>query len=167
MGVPTTTERLVIRELTMDDATHIQMLNNDPEVLRYVHDEPFVDVEAAGKWISEIRQKLPNGFGRWAITLKNGMWIGRCSLRKGDDGVTLLGYRLMRKYWGKGYATEAVQALKQVAFDHFHAERLESHVAPGNMASKGVLEKCGALRVGTGPSMSFPDAEIYRFTPSQ
>ena len=63
MGTLATTERLVIRDLTLDDAAHIKLLNTDPEVLRYVHDEPFADLAAAQKWITEIPGKLPNGFG--------------------------------------------------------------------------------------------------------
>ena len=163
MSTAASTERLVILELTLDDASYLLLLNSDPEVLRHVHDAPFVDLEAVCQWIIEIPQKLPNGFGRWAITLKDGTWIGRCSLRKGEDGVTLLGYRLLREHWGNGYATEAVRALRQLAFDRFRVTWLESHVAPGNAGSKRVLEKCGAQMVGKGPAMNFPDAEIYRF----
>jgi len=157
------TERLVIRKLTLDDAVHIQLLNSDPEVLRYVHDEPFADLAAAQKWITEIPEKLPNGFGRWAITLKDGTWIGRCSLRKGDVGTTLMGYRLLRDHWGKGYASETVRALLDQAFSVYDLPFVLSHIAEGNMGSIRVAEKCGAVFWKRGAAVKLNDALIYRY----
>lgn len=157
-----TTPRLVLRDLELTDAVHIKALNDDPEVLRYVHDEPFRDLAAAERWITDVPKALPNGFGRWSITLRDGTWIGRCSLRLGNDGVTLMGYRLLREHWGQGHATETVGALIELAFTRFDRPFVVSHVALGNAASARVLEKNGAQLIGTGPSVHFPDALIYR-----
>lgn len=163
MGVLTTTERLVIREITVDDAAHIQQLNADPEVLRYVHDVPFADVDAARKWITEIPHTLPNGFGRWSITLKDGTWIGRCSLRKGDDGTTLMGYRLLREHWGQGYASETVRALLEQAYLVYGLPFVLSHIAEENRGSIRVAEKCGAILWKRGATVRCDDALIYRY----
>ncbi len=163
MGTLATTERLVIRDLTLDDAAHIKLLNTDPEVLRYVHDEPFADLAAAQKWITEIPGKLPNGFGRWVITLKDGTWIGRCSLRKGDDGTTLMGYRLLRAHWGQGYATETVRALLDTAFTVYDQPFVLSHIAEENARSIRVAEKCGAIFWKRGAAVKLSDALLYRY----
>lgn len=160
--VLTTTERLVLRDLEPHDARHILALNSDPEVLRHVHDVPFVDEDAARQWIADIPRYLPNGFGRWAIETREGTWIGRCSLRLGSDGVTLMGYRLLREHWNKGFATEAVRALLHVAFMRFDRTSVVSHVKKGNGASARVLEKCGAQLAGTGPAVDFAEALHYR-----
>ena len=58
-----TTERLVLRSLEEHDAEMILLLNSDPEVLRYVHDEPFADVHAARHWILDVPRQLPRGLG--------------------------------------------------------------------------------------------------------
>jgi len=162
MGILTTTDRLVIRELTVGDAAYIQLLDSDPEVLRFVHDTPFADVEAAQQWITEIPQKLPNGIGRWSILLHDGTWIGRCSLRKGDDGTVMMGYRLLRAHWGKDYATETVGALLDLAFNTHELPFVISAIAHGNAASRRVLEKNGARSWKEGAAMNFAEALLYR-----
>src|SRR5262245_13933819 len=108
--------RILLRDLHDRDAANILLLNSDPEVLKYVHDEPFKDTEAARAWIRNIGQQLPDGIGRWAIETDDGTWIGRCSLRRQRDGEVLMGYRLLRAHWGKGHASEAVRLMLDVAF---------------------------------------------------
>ncbi|MBK9194548.1 MAG: GNAT family N-acetyltransferase [Flavobacteriales bacterium] len=107
----TTTERLVLRDLEDHDAANVLLLNSDPDVLKYVHDVPFSDMDAARAWIANIQHQLPLGIGRWAIETKDGRWIGRCSLRRYADGEVLMGYRLLREHWGNGYASETARGL--------------------------------------------------------
>ena len=104
-------DRIVLRHLDERDAANILLLNSDPEILKYVHDVPFADLDAARMWIANIHHQLPEGIGRWAIEAVDGTWIGRCSLRRQPDGEVLMGYRLLREHWGKGYATEAVRLM--------------------------------------------------------
>lgn len=154
--------RVVLRAMTPADAADILRLNEDPEVLRHVHDAPFPDRAAAERWIANIDKELPHGFGRWSITLPDGTWIGRCSLRRVDDGITLMGYRLLREHWGKGHGTDTVGALLHLAFHTFGLDSVTSLVAPDNHASRRVLEKHGARLVGKGAAPHFPDALVYR-----
>lgn len=154
--------RVLLRDLVPEDAANILLLNSDPEVLRHVHDVPFADEEAARRWILAIPKALPLGYGRWSITLNDGTWIGRCSLRKGADGITLMGYRLLRAYWGKGYATETAASLLQLAFDRYDELFVMSHVAMGNFASARVLEKNGARLWAKGPVPGYADGLMFR-----
>ena len=54
-----------------------------------------------------------------------------------------LGYWLGEKYWGKGIASEAANAMVQYAFNHFDINRIYACVFERNKASMRVLEKCG------------------------
>lgn len=155
-------EHLVLRPMTEQDAAHILRLNDDPEVLRHVHDVPFADEAAARSWITNIAKELPYGFGRWSITLPDGTWIGRCSLRNDGNGTTLMGYRLLREHWGKGHGTATVGALLKLAFHTYGLDAVTSIVAPDNHGSRRVLEKNGARLIGKGAATNFPDALIYR-----
>jgi ribosomal-protein-alanine N-acetyltransferase len=58
------------------------------------------------------------------------------------------GFLLDRKYWGKGYMSEAVQAIIKHCFDDLGLERLEATCDLENMASARVMEKCGMIREG-------------------
>lgn len=159
----TTSERLVLRDLEERDAENILLLNSDPEVLKYVHDVPFTDIEAARAWIANIHVQLPSGIGRWAIETKDGTWIGRCSLRKGDDGTTLMGYRLLREHWGYGYASETVRVLLDLAFNTHELPFVVSAIAQGNIASQRVIEKNGGVFWKEGAASNFAEALLYRF----
>lgn len=160
-----TTSRLVLRDLDEHDAENILLLNSDPEVLRYVHDVPFADEAAARKWIADIPMTLPFGIGRWAIEVPNGSWIGRCSLRRQADGEVLMGYRLLRAHWGKGYASAAVRSMLNVAFHTHKLPYVASKVARANAASIRVIEKNGGVFWKEDDRGHFSDALVYRFHP--
>lgn len=157
------TDRLVLRDLLERDAENIFLLNSDLEVLRYVHDVPFADTAAARKWIADIGKQLPQGIGRWAIEANDGTWIGRCSLRRYADGEVLMGYRLLREQWGKGYATEAVRAMLNLAFNLHGLMSVDSKVARDNLASQRVMEKnCGRF-CKEDSAENFVEVLVYRF----
>ena len=157
------TERLVLRDLEERDAASIHLLNSDPEVLKHVHDVPFSDVDAARAWILNVPKQLPLGIGRWAIETKDGTWIGRCSLRRYADGEVLMGYRLLREHWGKGYASEAVAAMLILAFNTHRLPYVASKVALENIASQRVMEKNGGVYWKKGAAENFAEALVYRF----
>ena len=170
------TERLVLRDLEEGDAENIFLLNSDPGVLKHVHDVPFADVEAARGWIADIGRQLPLGIGRWAIESpsprgfgdqgrNDGAWIGRCSLRRYADGEVLMGYRLLREQWGRGYASEAVRAMLDLAFTTHRLPYVASKVACDNIASQRVLEKNGGRFWKEGSAENFAEAMVYRFEP--
>lgn len=163
MSLTINTERLVLRALEPNDAAHIFQLNADAEVLKYVHDVPFASVEAAAVWIKDIEQELPLGIGRWAITANDGTWLGRCSLRRQPNGEILMGYRLLREQWGKGYASETVVALLDLAFATHRSPFVLSKIARENIGSIRVAEKNGGVLLKEEACGHFADALVYRF----
>lgn len=155
--------RLVLRVLDQRDAAPIFRLNADPEVLKYVHDAPFANVQAAGAWIAGLPLALPLGIGRWAIETRSGTWIGRCSLRRQKDDEVLMGYRLLREHWGRGYASEAVRMLLGFAFDELRLPYVVSKVAKENLASQRVIQKNGGRFWKSGSLEDPHEALVYRF----
>ena len=82
--------------------------------------------------------------GRWAvIRKKDDAFLGWCGLKKHEDGMVDLGFRLMKKYWNKGYATEAAKACVDHGFNTLGLKEIIGRAAQENMASINVLEKCG------------------------
>lgn len=59
-----------------------------------------------------------------------------------------LGYVISRKFWGQGFATQAIQLALQNGFDDLKVERIEAYVDPTNLASMRVLEKSDFLKEG-------------------
>lgn len=151
-----------LRPLGPGDAAWILRLNSDPEVLRFVHDVPFADLEAAAQWIMDIPGSLPHGIGRWAIEAEDGTWVGRCSLRNGADG-TAMGYRLLREHWGKGHATRAVRRMLELAFGEHGVPFVVSSIHPDNQASRRVIEKNGGRFWKVEQAGPHAGAQVYRF----
>lgn len=140
------TPRLILREKVLEDAPFFMALNSDPLVVQYTGDGPFKDLAEAEAIVNYvIGQYRRNGYGRWLVSLKEtGGPLGWCGLKYHDDGGdTDIGYRLMQKYWGKGYATEASRACLAYGFEHLGLSRIIGRVVPENTASIRVLKKLG------------------------
>lgn len=139
------TPRLLLREMTPEDAENAYILNLDTEVLRYTGDDPFESVEEAREFLEKYESYEKYGFGRWAVILKEtGEYLGWCGLKYTPELDEFdIGYRLMKKFWGKGYATEAAEACLNLGFNQFGMKTIVGRAMPENEASVRVLEKIG------------------------
>jgi RimJ/RimL family protein N-acetyltransferase len=85
----------------------------------------------------------------WMIVLKDGTHIGElCFKGLNSNGIVEIGYGILKKYQGKGYATEAVKAISNWAFQKSKIFSIEAETDDKNIASKKVLEKCGFVFTG-------------------
>lgn len=139
------TNRLFFREMIVDDADSAYLLNADPEVIQYTGDIAFDNVEAAKRFLENYDHYKKYGFGRWALILKsNKEYIGWCGLKYLEDADKYdVGYRLMKKYWNQGYATESALKSLDLGFNQFNMNEIVAHADIENKASIRVLEKIG------------------------
>ena len=85
----------------------------------------------------------------WMIELKDGTHIGEMCFKGLDsDGIVEIGYGIMEQYQEHGYATEAVKAISNWAFQEPKISSIEAEIDSKNIASKKVLEKCGFVFTG-------------------
>jgi [ribosomal protein S5]-alanine N-acetyltransferase len=140
------TPHLILRRFTSADATLVQQLNSDPEVLKYLHEPPLETVEQALHILNTIiLPQYKNNLGRWAVHLKvNNEFIGWCGLKyRQEQNETDLGYRLMQQHWGNGYAFEAAKHTIDYAFQQLHLKTIVGRAHIENTASLKILEKIG------------------------
>ena len=84
----------------------------------------------------------------WEMRLKDGgAAVGDVGFKGLADGVAEIGYGVLPEHAGNGYATEATRALCAWAFEN-GASIIEAETAPGNDASRRVLQKCGFVPTG-------------------
>jgi RimJ/RimL family protein N-acetyltransferase len=114
------TQRLILREYTEEDAPAFFQLNSDPQVMRYVPDQPMQSVEQARQILishpmTDYRER---GYGRYACVLKDtGENIGFCGPKYLKEiGEIDLGFRFLPSHWNKGLATEAARASLDYSF---------------------------------------------------
>lgn len=146
------TERLILRELRITDLDGMFELDSDPEVHRYLGNKP-VKTKAESKTILEriITQYGERGIGRFAaIEKSSGDFIGWSGIRlnteykmNGFNRYYDVGYRLIKRYWSKGYATESGKAAIDYAFNQMNLPILYGITEMGNEASHKALLKIG------------------------
>lgn len=124
------TQRLILREIEFADVEGMFELDSDPEVHKYLGDTPVTDKKQIIEVINFIRrQYIDNGIGRWAVLDKmTNQFMGWAELKfvtetiNGHTNYYDLGYRLIRKFWGKGFATEAAIVSLNYAFKELNVD---------------------------------------------
>lgn len=151
MNILIETERLILREILPTDIDGMFELDSDKDVHRYLGNNPVTNKEEIVSVINFIRQQYnDNGIGRWAIIDKNtNQFMGWGGLKFVTDLTNNhknyydLGYRLIKKYWGKGIATEAAIASLRYAFDQLNTDEVYAMADCNNNGSNKILEKVG------------------------
>jgi [ribosomal protein S5]-alanine N-acetyltransferase len=146
---PIETDRLILREYTVEDAPFTLALGSDPDVLRYTGETPLATLEDARRMLREapLADYATYGYGRLLCVLKGtGEPIGFSGLKYLPElGETDVGYRFLRPYWGRGFATESARAAMNYGRTRLGLERIVGLVDPRNRASVRVLEKLGLV----------------------
>lgn len=139
------TNRLLLRETSSADAQVMYDLNSDSEVIQYTGDPPFKSVAEASAFLDNYDHFQKYNRGRWAVVYKaTGEVLGWCGLKyHANTGETDLGFRLFKKYWGKGYATEASHLALQYGFRRLGLDSVIARAVKKNVASIKVMNKLG------------------------
>lgn len=151
------TERFILREILPTDVDKLFELDSDPEVHRYLGNSPVTGKDQIIDVINFIRQQyVDNGIGRWAIIdKKTNDFIGWTGLKFVTDLTNNhknyydLGYRLIKKYWGQGIATETALASLNYAFDKLNANEVYAMADCENDSSNKILNKIGLSFIET------------------
>ena len=147
-------ERLNLVEISLSDLENIHQLHSLPETDKYntlgipasIHTTEKILNEWYALQKATARQsyifciKLPNKdqfIGVIALTL------GKANYKNAE-----IWYKLSSKFWGQGFATEALTKILQFGFNHLGLHRIEAGCAVENIASLKVLEKVGMIREG-------------------
>jgi [ribosomal protein S5]-alanine N-acetyltransferase len=165
-----TTDRLLLRSLTQTDAPQVQQLAGDEAIaataLNIPH--PFEDGMAEA-WIATHESDYTVGkAANWAIVLKQTQrLIGAVGLSlSAANAHAELGYWIGKPYWGKGYASEAAQAVIKFGFETLTLHRIYATCLGRNPASGRVLQKLGMIHEGSQKQHvyhwgQFEDLELY------
>jgi RimJ/RimL family protein N-acetyltransferase len=142
------TDRLIMRRWREDDREPFAAMNADPEVMRYF--PALLDRAASDALVDRIEDLFGRqGFGLWALELAStGEFIGFTGLNPMPPGVPgeggmEVGWRLARRAWHHGYATEAANAAAGVALRGAGMAEIWSMTAVLNEPSQAVMRRLG------------------------
>ncbi len=147
------TERLRLVVWREQHVAPFAEMNADPEVMRYF---PRTLSEAETRatvhsWSSQFAEK---GWSNWAVELKaSGAFIGFIGLSVPRRQLPFspcveVGWRLARRFWGNGYATEGAKASLEIAFHRLRLTEVVSFTALANKPSRRVMERIGMSDTG-------------------
>ena len=148
-ALPLRTPRLVLRAFRPQDVDALLVIHSDPEAVRYV---PYPPRDRAGvvavleRKVASTRLAAQGDLLELAVTLADDdTVIGDLllALRSVEHETLEVGYIFSPAWGGRGYATEAVRALLDLAFGELGARRVVARVDARNSASRALLERLG------------------------
>lgn len=142
------TERLFLRKLNEEDYKTLYPLHSDPEVMKYIR-APDKSIDQTQNRLNEIldySKENPHYSLYLAFTKGDDELIGWALFLHGEMNLNNeieVGYRLFKKYWGQGYATELTKRMIKFGFDELKLKRICAVTDPLHKKSKNVLIKSG------------------------
>jgi [ribosomal protein S5]-alanine N-acetyltransferase len=146
------TDRLILREVTMNDSADIYHYLSDIEVMKYYGLAPFESLKDAEDEIEWYRNIFENCTGiRWGITLREtDKVIGSCGFLNytSQHARAEVGAELAKEYWRTGIVSEAFQAILAYGFKDMNLMRIQALIEPENIASRKLAESNGFVKEG-------------------
>jgi len=140
-----TTERLILRQLTRDDAPEIFMLRSDDAVNEFIDRQKAIHLDEAIQFISKINNGIAkNEAMYWGIQFKNeARLVGTIcywNIIKEKDCAEI-GYELLPAFQGKGIMQEAIETVLRFAFDSLKFSSVVAIAHKENIPSLKVLQR--------------------------
>jgi ribosomal-protein-alanine N-acetyltransferase len=139
------TERLILRQLTINDANDILKLRSDARVNEFIDRPKTIDLTSAIKFIEKIDKGInENQSIYWVISLKgNDILIGTICLWNfiPEKDMAETGYELLPEYQGKGFMREALAKIIDFGLHKINLKIITAFTHPDNERSKRLLEK--------------------------
>ena len=156
-----TTERLILRLLTIEDADAAFEWTGDERVAKYMIYSTHESVETTREWLRTVKTtdtRFEFGF----VRKNDNKLIGSGGIKLLDDGFWEFGYNFRFDCWGMGYATEASKAMIELVRSRYGNVKLKAECADENTASAHVIEKCGLHFVGFGEYQSYDGKKTFK-----
>ncbi|SJZ83590.1 ribosomal-protein-alanine N-acetyltransferase [Pilibacter termitis] len=160
------TQRLYMRPKTMKDAEDIFEFESNPHVAKFVFP---VETEIENTY-QYIANSMREPLGKYALELKEtGKVIGVMDFMNWDihARVAEVGYTINEVYWRRGFATEALSKLLEIAFEELELVSVKAEFDIENTASGFVMEKSGMRRKSTYKKHDKLTKTIRKFTEYQ
>lgn len=162
-----TTERLTLRQLSIDDQQNIFALRSDSEINKYLDREPSKTIEDAIYFISKINDNIQkNNSIYWVITLtKTKEFVGTICLFdfSSEKNSCEIGYELMTKFQNQGIMKEAIAEVIAYSFQVLQFQKIVAFTHKENQHSTKLLEKFNFLQ-SLETNKENPDYNIFTLT---
>jgi len=145
------TSRLILRRWRESDLAPFAEQNAEPEVMRFLGGPLNRDESDAYVRRAEAHHAA-HGFCKWAVEAPGiAPFIGAVGLSHVAFDASFtpaveIAWRLHKRYWGQGYATEAARAAIQDGFTRLRLVQIVALTTLGNLPSQHVMQRLGMTR---------------------
>jgi [ribosomal protein S5]-alanine N-acetyltransferase len=163
------TERLTLRQLSIDDQQDIFTLRSDTAINKYLDRAPCKTTEDAVNFINKINDNIQkNNSIYWVITLtKTKTFAGTICLFgfSNENNKCEIGYELLTNFQGEGIMKEATDKVINYAFHTIRLQKIEAFTHNQNINSTKLLEQLYFIK-STAADKENPDLNIFTLTNS-
>ena len=140
------TERLLIRQFTMDDVEEVYEYTSNPVVMKYIPEGVMTEEETKKFILENIEVKAE----KYAVILKEeNRLIGHIAFfRYFGEHTYEIGWVFNPEYYNRGFATEAADTILNYGFRKLKLHRIIATCQPENISSYRIMEKIGMRREG-------------------
>lgn len=164
-----TTERLTLRQLSIDDQQNIFALRSDKEINKYLDRQVSKSIEDAINFINKVNDNIKkNNSIYWVITLtKTKTFVGTICLFdfSNEKSNCEIGYELMTKFQGQGIMKEAAEKVIDYVFQTLQFQKIVAFTHNGNQNSTKLLTKFNFIK-SIEADKENPDFSIFTLTHS-
>ena len=158
------TERLTLRELSIDDKQDIFALRSNTEINKYLNRVSSSTIEDAINFIKKINDNIKkNDSIYWVVTLtKSKTFVGTICLYafSNDENKCEIGYELLTNFQGQGVMKEATEKIINYAFATIKIKKVEAFSHKKNKNSTKLLKKLGFTK-SVASAKENPDLDIF------
>lgn len=144
------TDRLILRRITVEDAQDFFEIRSNKELMAALDKEPFKNMDELLNFLEQIENGInSNTSTAWAVCLKeDNKMIGHVGYHRIDfaNHRAEIGYALLSQFHNKGFGSEALKAILDIAFNQFNFHSLEADVNPANNPSIKLITKMGFIK---------------------
>ncbi len=163
------TERLILREYTVEDFSLMKSVYTDPEIMKYAYWDVYSDTKMRRYFEKVIednnRTENRSAYEFAVFEKKSGQYIGSgdidVDLKNNYGGYAEIGYFLLKSHWGKGYAAEIAKKLIEYCFDKLNLHKVYASCHALNKSSEKVMRKSGMKKEAVLKKVRFKNKQWH------
>jgi [ribosomal protein S5]-alanine N-acetyltransferase len=139
-------DHLGFRSIVENDLNYLLMLDADPETMSFFPGGVRTHEAIINNIKNYMRDYKEKGYSTFIVfDIRTDEFIGRAGFGDVESGETEVGYLVLRKYWGKGYASRILKILLAWAKSNIKKDKIIAFTPVNHLASERVMQKAGMI----------------------
>lgn len=156
-------DHLGFSAIVENDLNYLLMLDADPETMSFFPGGVRTHEAISNNIKNYMRDYKEKGYSTFIVfDIRTDEFIGRAGFGDVESGETEVGYLVLRKYWGKGYASRILKILLAWAKSNIKKDKIIAFTPVNHLASERVMQKAGMILSRKGMMKGF-ECVIYEY----